>query len=288
MNRKLLVLALLCLNMTIGISQSFNDCKNPFPICELKTYHFGFLNGFGEIQESLGDAKCFERQNVAETNSVWLSFDVAEAGVLTFSIVPLNMSDDLDFVLYKSIDGCNEMQEVRCMASGHNIGSDKRSDNCVGKTGLNLSSVDDFELQGCKYNDDNFLKFLSTESNEKYYLLINNYNSTNGFSIAFEGNTVLQENEKCSFIQTKEDVIITNLYPNPSRNQVSIEFVSQVEMDYKLSILDIQGRKIFETSHEAKIGLNHKLLDLENYASGTYLLLLESDGFTTVKQLIKE
>jgi len=288
MNRKFLVLALLYLNLNIGMAQSFNDCKNPFPICELKTYHFGFLNGFGEIQESFGDTKCFERQHVSETNSVWLSMDVAKAGVLTFSIVPLEDGDDLDFVLYRSTDGCNSLQEVRCMASGLNIGSGKRSDNCLGETGLRLASVDEFESQGCKYNDDNFLKFLSTDSNEEYFLLVNNYNSTNGFSITFEGNTVLKESEKCNFIQTKEDLVITNIFPNPAQNQLSIEFVSQEETDYKLSVLDIQGRKVFGTNHLAKIGLNHKFLNLEEYASGTYLLLLESDSFTTIKQFIKE
>ncbi len=55
------------------------------------------------------------------------------------------------------------------MASGNIIGKNARSSSmCQGVTGLSYQSLDEFEKSGCKYNSDNFLKYLSAEADEEY------------------------------------------------------------------------------------------------------------------------
>jgi hypothetical protein len=93
---------------------------------------------------------------IEESNSLWLEFEIGFDGTLIFTISPEVPHDDLDFILFRKSDDCQSLEEIRCMQSGISYGTDPRvSSRCSGKTGLDNMSIDEFELSGCKYNDDN-------------------------------------------------------------------------------------------------------------------------------------
>jgi len=285
---RLIVLLLLICGLQNSYAQNYQDCDSPFPICEKKTYNFGYLNGFGRNLEQISNTSCFEGSNAIETNSIWLEWNILKNGTLTFVLNPENKNDDLDFILYKYKSNCESKEEVRCMASGENLGSSIRNSECTGQTGLKLTSVDDFEKQGCKYNDDNFLKFLAVEEGEQYLLLVNNYNSKSGFSISFEGSAEFNMVNDCKFINPNEEILITNLFPNPTTNEINVQFITHREKDYSLKILDIAGKEIYSSYKTASMGLNHSNIIVENFISGTYILVVATDGYSTAKRFIKK
>ncbi|MFM2392248.1 MAG: hypothetical protein RLZZ546_225 [Bacteroidota bacterium] len=77
-------------------SQDHQDCDQPFLICKKQTYHFSSMIGYGKTFDILGPLKCSEE--LVETNTKWLSWDVSQSGILTFFIDPIDPSDDIDFV----------------------------------------------------------------------------------------------------------------------------------------------------------------------------------------------
>ena len=174
------------------------------------------------------------------------------------------------------------------MASGRNIGGPDSDDNCLGKTGLALQSEDDFEKLGCKYNDDNFLKFLSAKSGENYVLFINNYNSKEGFSITFEGDAEFSKPKDCKNLDMEQKVQITHLYPNPALDKLNVQFVSQSKGEYKIEILSIQGETIMEVEETSNIGLNHRSLEVFDMPSGSYILQITHGDYSTAKKFVKQ
>jgi hypothetical protein len=270
-------------------SLSFQDCQVAYPICEIKTYQFGQMEGAGAIQESSDKTACF-KSGFSETNSFWLKWKAASSGTLTFVINPNNKEDDFDFVLYKKEnDNCTQIQEVRCMAAGPNIGDEEElNTRCKGRTGLSFASVDEFEQQGCKYASDNFLKMLQLEEGEEYVLMINNFESKDGFSITFEGDTQLRAFDDCKVLTSSEPLMIVNLYPNPAVNSVNLEYLAQKSDPVEIDLLDIAGKSHHHFDIIPELGKNKNTFLLNDMAKGSYLVRIKQGTFTTVRQFVKQ
>lgn len=272
-------------------SANFQDCIEAFPICQMKTYHFGNMKGVGNISDQPKESKCFGSA-FQETNSFWVKWKAETAGVLTFVINPNQTDDDFDFILYKrEAADCNLLSEVRCMAAGNNIGDEEDEAlnmRCKGRTGLSFSSVDEFESKGCKYASDNFLKMLHMEKDEEYLLLINNYDNGDGFSITFEGETDFRAYDECDILDISEPLMIVNLYPNPAVNSVNIEYLAQKPDLVVMDLLDITGKSYHHFEITPDLGKNKNTFLLNDMTKGSYLLRIKQGKFTTVRQFIKQ
>lgn len=186
-------LVLLCRSV---FAQSHADCVTALQICEKKKLSINAAAGIGNNKNEADFIACFmssENRGQAEENSTWLKFEIAESGTLTFTITPHKADDDIDFVVYRSIDGtCNNMKIVRCNAAGDPSEWSSHS-NCLGKTGLRNGETDTSEDAGCFDADDNaWLAPLNVVKGEKYVLLISNVTTQGpGFDIVFGGTAFL-------------------------------------------------------------------------------------------------
>jgi hypothetical protein len=175
--------------------QHHADCNVAYRVCDQNRMHFVEQSGEGDLKKE-AEAGCFfggELLGNPEKNSVWLRFDIAEGGTVTFTIVPDTLTDDIDFVVFTlPLTGdCNWKRAVRCMAAGDN--PDKLPNSpCMGATGLRDGETDDSEDAGCTdRSDNNWLKPLQVKEREKYVLLVSNVSSPyNGFKIRFGGTAV--------------------------------------------------------------------------------------------------
>jgi hypothetical protein len=166
---------------------SFGDCINALKPCS-KAFRIETLYSYGNINENLGDNKCFTGDNI-EKNSVWIKLKITKSGNLAFDITPLDNQDDIDFIVYKNPKSCDQLKAIRCMASGENLGTVyNNSQRCMGMTGLRNSSKDDWEKQGCFGNADNYLSTVSVGEKDEIIIFINNYTSSKGFDFRFTGN----------------------------------------------------------------------------------------------------
>ena len=289
---KLFVLALAMCFGQISYSQGFQDCKNSFPICEFGTYHFSNMQGVGEELDNLPEMRCISNTIFHETNSKWLSFTVAESGMITFTITPKDIDNDIDFILFKSNHGnCTELIDVRCMVSGNNISFSSRSDDgCQGETGLSFESVEEFERSGCAEGSDNFIKYIYGNKDEKYYLLINNYDSKQGFSISFEGGAEFLVSNECNsdmVLSTKEETVsILKVFPNPAASTLNVICDSKKDK-LKYIVKDFSGRTYKSDKLTVGKGSVQFSINTSSLAQGAYLLKIIQGSRVTSRSFIK-
>ena len=114
-----------------------------------------------------------------ETNTVWFTWIAGSSNDLTFIIRPLNTGDNLSFTLFELPNGLND-------------GTNKITRRCVpacsfNAIGLNETDFDFAEDAACPTTNDGFLQALSMDEGIVYGLMIDNPNSTGGFTIEFGG-----------------------------------------------------------------------------------------------------
>jgi hypothetical protein len=79
-----------------------------------------------------------------------------------------------------------------------------------------------------------------------------------------------------------------SIYPNPTNDKVSIRLGLEKVGKVNLKLTDAAGRVVFaETVESNSTDFSHEL-NLSDYASGTYILLLNVDGKTAVKKVVKQ
>jgi gliding motility-associated-like protein len=171
-------------------AQVSNDCANAVPICS-NTPINGGASGFG-VDDFNGatSSGCLEATTTGaiESNSSWYRFRTNATGQLGFNIGH-DASEDWDFALYLASD-CNNLGDpIRCNFF------DNRDENQYIGVGMDPTGNTD----SLQYED-----WITVEPGQDYYLLINNFTSSDsGFSIQFTGD-IFQSNPNdaldCSII----------------------------------------------------------------------------------------
>ena len=211
-----------------GVAQSHADCITAMDICEKKSYRIDHAAGEGRDRTEADLIACFmgsENEGQAEENSTWIKFEIEQSGSLYFTVTPIRPADDLDFVVYRLLDGtCNNKKIVRCNAAGDPSDALGLSP-CLGKTGLRDGEKDSSVDAGCNDPNDNaWLAPLQVVKGEKYMVLISNVSSKGpGFSIEFGGTATLPCDKKKTKptppvtlpTNTKPPVAVATVAPKP-------------------------------------------------------------------------
>ncbi len=228
------------------LSQANADCVTAMEICDKRNLSVNSAGGEGSNRSEADFIACFmssENKGQAEENSTWLKFEIAESGSLSFTITPHKADDDIDFVVYRSLDGsCKNMKIVRCNAGGDP--SDWASHSrCLGQTGLRSGETDSSEDAGCMDSDDNaWLAPLNVLKGEKYILLVSNVTTRGpGFDIDLGGSALLP-------CEKKKPIAAAKPKPKPAKPQTK----SVVAPAAKPAPESIGGRKV-EVNEEVKV-----------------------------------
>jgi len=183
----------LCINNYNEVPTPSGDCPTGVILCDKSPFTVGFVTGIGSINDQLGNVGCNNATcNISESSSSWYKWTCLASGTLTFSLTPLNLADDLDFVVYElpnGIDNCAGKQPLRCMAAGENVGEPLSNwVICTGATGLREGEADANETCGCPAGNNNFISPINMVAGRSYALVVNNFsNSGSGFSVQFGG-----------------------------------------------------------------------------------------------------
>ena len=78
------------------------------------------------------------------------------------------------------------------------------------------------------------------------------------------------------------------VYPNPTRGNITVAFISNDNSDYDLVVLDMSGRVVEKQNVSSLEGYNQKELNLESLVKGTYIISLKGAGLVTQTRLIIE
>jgi hypothetical protein len=81
----------------------------------------------------------------------------------------------------------------------------------------------------------------------------------------------------------------TSVYPNPTFGKVTVEFQSEVDGQFNITVTDLSGRVIMNTDYKAVSGRNQTTIDLEGAGTGLYLLYLkDGSGINSVTKVTVE
>lgn len=166
-----------------------SDCSIGTVLCDKSPFTVAQVVGVGLDANELPSGSCMGQ----EFASAWYKWICDAPGTLTFTLTPNNPDDDLDFMVFElpgGLNDCANKVELRCMASGENVGQPLANwIDCTGATGLSLTDTDVTEAPGCNTGvDNNFVAAINMTPGTAYTLVVNNFsNSGNGFSITWGG-----------------------------------------------------------------------------------------------------
>ncbi len=188
----------ICMRGFIPPPNPQSDCSKAVVLCDKSSFAVDTLLGIG-IPDPGVSTTCVTQ----ELSSAWYKWTCETSGTLTFTLTPNNYqpgfeSDDIDFVLYElpgGLDDCANKMELRCMASGENVGQPFSNwRRCNGPTGLEVGDTDLEEPAGCQFaSQDNFAAALDIVAGHSYALMVNNFSQSGlGFSIDWGGTSTFQ------------------------------------------------------------------------------------------------
>lgn len=275
-----LLLLFFVLSFNLMFSQNFADQKNAIQLENKSEYILPQLYGPGDEKNEIASLQCYKGKFI-ETNSAWFIWKVTKSGSLGFTLTPFDEMDDLDFVVYK-IDAENFSEiktEVRCMASGENLYSiDNINNSCLGETGLKTTSSDVIEQKGCNTQDDNFLKVLNVKAGENYLLFVNNFSSSSGFKLSWDGSADIGKLEGLD--------LSLNIFPNPVIKNCWVKIKSPTNSISQIRICGMLGNVVFERQIPLHKGIQKIELDLNGLTSGSYILELRTQDFIKSKSFV--
>ena len=273
------LLTLLIGVLSLAIYGQNSDCTDAINLCGDTVFTFESGIDAGQVDELSADDNLCVR---TESTSNWLEWTMAEAGTLTFVLSTIDNFTDLDFVLYR-VTGqiCEDLEAVRCMASGVSTGQD--SEPCMGPTGLALGETDVSENPGCDNGSNNFLAPLETQAGERYVLLVMNFTQTGNVDISLEFEGARIEDCGSGSTSVEDATTTTSLFSiSQSATHLDINVHNQSSEASILTVYNITGQVVSSCT----IADNHYTLDLAGIPTGQYLTRLTQGKNTDTKRFI--
>ena len=169
--------------------------------------------------------------------NAWFVLDFESEGDFLFTI-KANDTQDVDFIVFTSRDGCTDLEAIRCMQSGPMFFGPGMSDGaCLGPTGLSESSVDEYEGPGCSQGSDNFLAPIQVDTSLTYYLALADFGQDSTTSICFSGSARL---DNSTSIKEGE---VRNLYKVHTYNH-QLFLRGPARNDLEVFIFTLTGKRI--------------------------------------------
>lgn len=281
-----LLLTLMSVHFSYAQNEGAADCLSAIKLCNKELLVVDQMSGFGKYTSEVGVTDCYDN-SFPETNSKWISWKVKKAGTMEFSIIPVDENDDFDFVLYRGIDLeniCSSKQEIRCMASGEDLGeAEVALNSCLGITGLRMDAKDLKEQHGCDGSKDNFLAGINAVEGEVFTLYINNYQSSKGFVLELGGdfeidNSIPDCNDDLSKTTSNglaKGIEISELFPNPAAETITAEISLPENAIGTIQVFNTTGQILFESHKQFSAGQESVNINVLGYSNGLYFMKIK-------------
>jgi subtilisin family serine protease len=86
-------------------------------------------------------------------------------------------------------------------------------------------------------------------------------------------------------LNTIDDFVVT-VFPNPASSKVFINLQLKEQMDYKVSITDIQGKTLLHVKKQGRKGANNTGIDISSLSSGAYFIQVKGKNYKKTDKLI--
>jgi len=116
-------------------------------------------------------------------------------------------------------------------------------------------------------------------ANGNYYVEVFNVLGCSTVSAVFAVNDV--------GVSEYEKAILLSIYPNPTSNDVTMEYLLQKPENVKINLMNIAGQLIFAEQINALAGKNKMTISLAEYTAGIYYLQIITNENLVTKKLVK-
>ncbi len=164
-------------------TQENGDCVGAIPIADSVYVCDRVVRGFGNILEikenPMEDKEWLEREH----NTTWYTFRAPVKTTLTMDIIPKNIEDDIDFLIFEgAIPGiCDKVQKKLVTPLRTNISRDDKSNGSI--CGLRKDAPEEYVRSGV---GSSFSKSLEVQEGELLYLVIDYQDRPlDGYTIRF-------------------------------------------------------------------------------------------------------
>lgn len=276
--RFLLIFVLLCANKFILKAQRpEQDCVGSVKICDNINFTVPVTySGNGSIIDIPDNSTCLVNE---ENNSVWFYFDVDSAGEVVFAIEPI-INEDYDFAVYKTND-CSEITDATVLPIRCNYAAQ------LGATGLAFGST----ITNAGVADSLFLAPLPVLQGDRYYLMIDNFNSgQGGYNLNFSGTTAkFVTDTSCKNLEELfmnfNNIAIQKafkIYPNPSDKEVLIQTENYIDVE-TITLYNLEGKQV---RAEYIFKENAVIMNVSQISRGMYYIQIKtSQGNIVLKKL---
>jgi flagellar motor protein MotB len=151
------------------LTQDNGDCSGAISIADTVFHQPNAVRGFGnrlEIKENpKEDLQWFEREH----HTTWYKFRVPHSTTLTFDIIPDNIEDDIDFLLFEgAVPGiCEKVATRQVMPVRSNISRNNKDIKSM--CGLSKDSPEDFVRSGV---GSSYSRAIEVEAGALFYLVV--------------------------------------------------------------------------------------------------------------------
>ncbi len=251
--KKIFFVLFFSLNAIFLLAQSVSDCAGALDINDTLFIQNNVFKDYGKVLEIKGsgskDSCFFEREHY----SAWYRFSTKLSTILSFEIIPMEVRDDFDFLLFKDETKgtfCNENKNpngilpIRSNISRNDLGLQS-------KTGLTKDAVNNYVPEGI---GNVYSKSIKVNKGEIYYLVIDSPRPTKGgYSIVLHYDRYLDwyTDYKREMEASLRKEVETVLVPNPVLHILVCDKVTQLPIKAKLEITGIKPNEtvVADTSH---------------------------------------
>ncbi len=289
--------ALLQLIVSAATAQAnYQSCSDAYIICSNRTITVQTLAS--NPNPATVKASCHDLA-FPQDHSRWFKCKIKKAGMLSFTILPLNNLDDIDFIVYQLEEDkldCKIDKELRCVASGDNLGNPSDPLKCTGATGLAPNVKASAMRSGCSNSNGTYASSIPVFEGQTFALLVNNFKSENGFILEFTGDAIFETGlPNCSDVNTGSDLSdllqgfsVSSAYPNPTSAEVSIDLLSDRAGTVDCCLINSFG-EVLQQKFVPFEGGNTKIsFAVNSLTSGAYFIKARfSDGTAKISRFVK-
>jgi Secretion system C-terminal sorting domain len=287
---QILLIFVLC-SLSIMAQNNHADIHNAKLVCNKNTIAIPSIVGNKGIDDDISDVQPLFK----ETHIVWFKFYMTN-GTFGFKVTPYSPAADIDFI-FLSQEETGSLVELATSISGPSIRGNYTTFCANPQTGITSTALDIMELgsSNCSPDIDGFTKMKNFYGEGKtYYLGINNYFNTTGFSIEWLGTCGINcttgttaQNKLAIHSSPNSNISVNQVFPNPVDQTLTWVLSANKSQLGEINILDISGKMIHQETRNIEKGLQHLSFDVSSLPSGAYTISLSCDKENHVQKFIK-
>jgi hypothetical protein len=282
----------------IGYSEGWSEnCFAPFPVviqeenctnCDIIDSQ-GFENNIGIWNDGGSDCGRVSFPAYSIGNYSMRLRDNTASSVMTTDALNLTAYDELtvNFSYYcRSMDNASEDFWLQISNNGGSSFSTKATWNKGDEFENNNRYNESVTIQG-PFAANSKIRFRCHASGKKDWVYIDKIIMTGCSNVA--SRTATPSEPLATKLDEKTQLIsnlkMTNLYPNPARDLINIDYSLEIDAEVQLTILDLTGKVVYTQSKNVAAGKQSKTIDLSEFEASYYFFVLETDKERFVEKI---